>query len=195
VADFARENQTKLGELAKNRDALETRRLQQGAQDDKGDGAQRQLYAQAAAKKAAFDLAKDAMQQGRQAAVQAGRLGIDFAVEANNLRNQSRLALTAVRNVAGRNCLEIGGIWIDDRFDPKMAVVTVKAQSPAYFRILDRQPGMKDVYRLGNHVLWVTPNGTALVIDTTGGKEELSDEEIDSYFAVKKGTPGTSPPE
>jgi len=45
---------------------------------------------------------------------------------------------------------------------------------------------MKDVFRLGNHVLWVTPNKTALVIDTEDGKETLSDEEIDKLFVSGK---------
>ena len=32
---------------------------------------------------------------------------------------------------------------------------------------------MKDVFQLGNHLVWVTPNGTALVIDTSDGKDKL----------------------
>jgi hypothetical protein len=32
----------------------------------------------------------------------------------------------------------------------------------------------------------VTPNGTALVIDTNDGKDKLSDEEIDKLFVAKK---------
>ena len=111
---------------------------------------------------------------------------MDFAVEANNLRNQYRLTQTAARQILGRNCLEFGGVWIDDGFDPKMTTVTVKAQSPAYFRILERNPKLKEVFRLGNHLLWVTPNQTALVIDTTEGKVDLTDEEIDKLFEVAK---------
>jgi Ca-activated chloride channel family protein len=186
VTEFARENQSRPGELSKSRDAYEEKRLKQAADDkEKGDGV-RKFYAEAASKKEAFDLAKDALARRRQGEVQTGKLGVDLAVEANNLRSQSRLTPTAVRQVAGRNCMEVGGVWIDDGFDPKMATVTVKAQSPAYFRILERQPQIKDVYRLGNYLLWVTPNNTALVIDTTEGKEELTDAEIDQLFAAKK---------
>ncbi len=32
----------------------------------------------------------------------------------------------------------------------------------------------------------MTPNGTALVIDTNDGKEKLSDAEIDKLFVAKK---------
>ena len=41
---------------------------------------------------------------------------------------------TAVRSVCGRNCLEFGGVWIDEGFDAKMPTLAVKAQSDAYFR-------------------------------------------------------------
>jgi len=67
-----------------------------------------------------------------------------------------------------------------------MKAVTVKAQSNAYFRMLERQPKVKDVFLLGNYVVWVTPSGDVLVIDGKHGKEELSDKEIDALFVAKK---------
>jgi Ca-activated chloride channel family protein len=88
--------------------------------------------------------------------------------------------------VYSRNCLEIGGVWIDEGFDPKMTTLTVKAMSDAYFRILEKQPKIKEVFQLGNHLVWVAPSGTALIIDCTDGKEQLSDEEIDKLFVAKK---------
>ena len=63
--------------------------------------------------------------------------------------------------------------------------VSVKAQSDAYFQILAKQPQMKDVFKLGNHVLWIAPNGTALVIDSEDGKDRITDREIDMLFASK----------
>jgi len=62
----------------------------------------------------------------------------------------------------------------------------VKAQSDAYFHILERHAAVKDVYRLGNHLVWVSPSGTALVVDANDGKDKLSDEEIDKLFVVAK---------
>lgn len=186
VADFARANQAKPGDGGKARDGIEEKRIREAADDkDKGESG-RKVYADAASKKEAFDRAKGALEQRRQSEVQVGKLGVDLAVESNNLRNQSRLTQTAVRNVAGRNVLEIGGVWIDDGYDATMATLTVKAQSPAYFRILERQPKVKDVFRLGNHLLWVAPNRMALIIDTSEGKETLSDAEIDALFATAK---------
>ena len=66
-----------------------------------------------------------------------------------------------------------------------MKTLVVKAQSDAYFKILEKNPKMKDVYRLGNHLVFVCPNKTALVIDTTDGKETLKDDEIEALFTAK----------
>jgi Ca-activated chloride channel family protein len=90
-----------------------------------------------------------------------------------------------LKQVNGRNCMELGGVWIDEGFTAKMEAVTVKAQSNAYFKLLDKQPKLKEVFQLGNYVVWVTPNNTALVIDAGSGKEELSDAEIDKLFSKK----------
>jgi Ca-activated chloride channel family protein len=192
VADFARQLQ-KEGEVSKARGAFEDRRFagvpapDSKGGDDKGEAKdQGKVLQDAKEKKAAFDQARDALGRKQSLEVQAGKLGVDLSVQMNNLRNQTRLEYTAQRNIAGRNVMEIGGVWIDDGFDAKMPVVTVKAQSDAYFRILERHAKVKEVFQLGNHLVWVTPNGTALVIDTNDGKDKLSDEEIDKLFVVKK---------
>ena len=62
----------------------------------------------------------------------------------------------------------------------------MKAQSDAYFKILEMQPTMKDVFRLGNHLVFVTPSNTALVIDQNDGKDKLTDEEIATLFTLVK---------
>ncbi len=61
----------------------------------------------------------------------------------------------------------------------------VKAQSDAYFKLLERQPKLRDVFKLGNHLVWVAPSGTALVIDTSTGKDKLTDDEIAKLFAAR----------
>jgi Ca-activated chloride channel family protein len=182
VAEFARRVQAAPGNLPQSRDQLESERLRGGLAKD---GEDRKQLGEAIDRKIAFDEAKAALGRRAKLEVQAGKLGVDFAIEANNLKAQSRLTPTAQRKIVGRTCLEIGGIWIDDGYDAKMTTLTVKAQSPAYFRILERQPGMRELFRLGNYLLWVTPSQTALVIDTTQGKEDLTDAEIDALFRVR----------
>jgi len=117
---------------------------------------------------------------------QTGRLGVDLAQTSQDLRGQERLTQSANRKMNGRNCVEIGGVWVDDKYTAKTKTITVKAMSNAYFKILEKQPTMKDVFRTGNHLVWITPCGTALVIDTNDGVDELKDAEIDALFVSAK---------
>jgi Ca-activated chloride channel family protein len=183
VLDFARKTGGKPEELAESRARLADKDLASGGD---GKGKETDAVKGAREKKDAFDRALHALRRGARDEVQAGKLGVDLAVQMENLRSQSRLDMTALRNVAGRNCMELGGVWIDEGFEAKMTAVVVKAQSDAYFRMLELHPDLKDVFRLGNHVVWVTPSGTALVIDTSEGKERLSDAEINKLFAARK---------
>ena len=136
--------------------------------------------------KKALDQARRFFFENKLDAVQNGQFGVDFAIQNNELRVQTRLGRSASRHVQNRNVVEIGGVWIDDAFDPKMTAVTVKAMSNAYFRILERQPNIREVFQLGNHIVWVSPSGTALIIDQGDGREELPDGDIDRLFVAKK---------
>jgi Ca-activated chloride channel family protein len=120
--------------------------------------------------------------KGKKDGYQTGKLGVDLAEASKNLRDQNRVSLTANRQVNGRNVLEVGGVWIDDALKSDTKSITIKAQSDAYFRILELHPQIKDVYRLGNFVVWITPSGTALVIDQNDGKEKMDDKEIEALF-------------
>jgi Ca-activated chloride channel family protein len=118
--------------------------------------------------------------------VTTGKLGVDLSLQVNNLRNLTNMERSAIRNVAGRNCLEVGGVWIDEGFTAKTKAVVVKAHSDAYFKLLEKQPHLKKVFGLGNHLVWVAPSGTALVIDASHGKDKITDAEITELFAAKK---------
>jgi Ca-activated chloride channel family protein len=138
-------------------------------------------------KQKAYEDCCAALRQGNLAGVQAGRLGVDLSMQCGNLRTQCRVEQTAQRDLLGRACIEIGGIWIDMGYDAKKTkTVAVKAMSDAYFRLLEKHPELKEVFRMGNHLVWVTPSGTALLVDTCAGKETLTDDEIASLFTVKK---------
>lgn len=130
----------------------------------------------------AYNEAGKSLKKGAKDEVQSGKLGVDLSCDANNLRCQTRLTQTATRWIGTRNCMEVGGVWIDEIYEPKMQTVTVKAMSEAYFRILERHPSAKSVFQLGNHLVWVTPSGTALVVDTSAGNERMSDADIDRLF-------------
>ena len=195
VESFAKRVQRRAGDLAKNRgsyqeDAFEAIEELAEAETVRGRGATRlarseavqDRYKQARELKGALDLAQQNYRSGRLRENQINKQGVDLSVSTNALKWQNRLNPTAIRRVAGRNCIEFGGVWIDQDFSSKTPTCSVKAQSDAYFKILERHPEVRDVYKLGNHLVWITPNGTGLVIDTTDGKDELSDQEIDLLF-------------
>jgi Ca-activated chloride channel family protein len=190
VDDFARDLKKTPGELGDKRGRLEEAELRKEAdgKDGKGDKgkADRERLRRALDEKATFEEGQRALAGRDLNRVQAGKLGVDLSVLSANLRGQSQLSRTAVRQVHGRTCLEIGGVWIDEGFTDKMPTLVVKAQSDAYFQILQKQPKLKDVFRLGNYLVWVTPSGTALIIDTGKGKDKLTDEEIDKLFVARK---------
>ncbi len=199
LAEVAKEIQRHAGDLAGNRgrfqdeafDKIEamaqSRPSDDGSEDRKSTAniQARQKFSEAKNLKSTLDLARGNYQSGQYRWNQINKLGVDLSLCTNNLKCQSKLEATAICNVANRNCMEFGGVWIDEDFSANTKTLAVKAQSDAYFRILERQPQMKDVFRLGNHVVWIAPNGMGLVIDTTDGNEQMSDNEIDSLFASR----------
>jgi Ca-activated chloride channel family protein len=186
VASYAQDVNGAPGGQTAGRGGFEGSKYAKVPMETPADDAETKSLQQTREKLDAYRQAKDALAKRKQNEVQAGKLGVDLAVQMNNLRNQSQMEFTALRQVSGRNCLEVGGVWIDEGFTPKTSYVTVKAQSDAYFRILELQPKVKDVFRLGNYLVWMTPSGTALIVDAGEGKEKLSDEEINKLFVAKK---------
>ncbi len=184
LAEVAREVQQRKEDFASNRAKFEDARfakLPSSANGDKALGAMIMAREQKEANVAALR----ALQSGSLAKVQVDRLGVQLSVFGNQLKNQNQIQPTALRQAAGRNLQEIGGIWIDDGFSAKAPIVTIRAMSNAYFRLLEKQPKLREAFQLSNHLVWMTPSGTALVIDEADGKDDLSDAEIDALFRVR----------
>jgi Ca-activated chloride channel family protein len=184
VDDFARDVKGPGGTFIDTRKKLQEEQLHKEA-ESKAEGVEKAAR-EALELKSVSETTYSALRGGDLNAVQSGKLGVDMSLYSAQLRGQHRLSRTAVRQVWGRNCMEIGGVWIDEGFTAKTPTLIVKAQSDAYFKLLQRQPKLKEVFKLGNYLLWVAPSGTALVIDTTKGKDRLGDAEIDQLFVVKK---------
>lgn len=185
IADLAKDAQRVKGELKENRDRLNDAIFKSAGATSINSPQALAGFREAGERRANLEEAKKALAEQRLERVQGGKLGVELSIDSNALRNQSRLTISAVKNVAGRNCLEYGGVWIDEDFEAKTPTVVVKAQSDAYFRLLERQPRLRDVLKLGNAIVWVTPSGAALVIDPNDGKETLGDAEIDNLFKLK----------
>jgi Ca-activated chloride channel family protein len=120
-----------------------------------------------------------------QSDLSTGKTGVDLAIQLKALRSTDQLAPSQSKQAAGRRCVELGGVWVDAALTSGAPQVKVKALSAAYFRMLERHPELKEVFALGSRVVWMTPSGTALVIDAAGA-ETLSDDEIDKLFSAKK---------
>src|SRR5262249_44960246 len=130
----------------------------------------------------AYRDAEKELRTGRLDNVQNGKLAVDLSCDAAYLRTQSQVSATAQRWLGRRTCLEVGGVGIDEASEGDMKTVTVKAMSPAYFRILERHPEAKKVFSVGNHLVWVTPSRTALIVDMSSGAESMADTAIDALF-------------
>jgi Ca-activated chloride channel family protein len=186
VTAFVKMNQAKAGDGAANRGfwaEKELSKLPAGiAKDDK---LLRQLQ-EARNSYAANKNAKGELKKHNLESVQAGTYGVQLSCDSDRLRNCNQLTQSAQRWIGNRNCLEIGGIWIDETYEAKMKVVEVKAMSNCYFRILERHPSVRKVFQMGNHLVWVTPSNTALVLDQSHGQDEMSDADIDRLFVAAK---------
>lgn len=186
VEDLAKDAQQTKGDLSQNRDRLNDTYFKMAPGTGAAGPGLGTVLREASEKRANFEDARKALANQHLEQVQSGKLGVELSLDSNQLRTQSRLTISAVKNVAGRNCLEYGGVWIDEDFDAKTPTLVVKAQSDAYFRLLERQPQLRDVLKLGNAIVWLTPSRQALVIDPNEGKETLGDAEIDELFKMKK---------
>lgn len=129
-----------------------------------------------------YDEAKKQLNENNFRQTQQGKLGVDLSQQLNDMKNQTQQSQRAQRVANSRNCIELNGVWIDDQYKKDTPTLKIKTMSNAYFKILEKQPKMKEVFALSQNVVWITPNGTALVIDPNDGKEELTDEEIAKLY-------------
>jgi Ca-activated chloride channel family protein len=186
VTDFIKEAQTKAGEAAQSRGDFADKTLKDLPKDAKADEKLLGALNEARDRFQAYRQAQSELQKGQLSNVQSGALGVHLSVASDGLRNASCQQQNAQRWIGTRNCLEVGGVWIDEAYEAKMKTVTVKAHSNAYFRIVERHPEARKVFTMGNYLVWVTPSGTALVIDAMNGQEQMPDAEIDALFVARK---------
>ena len=117
----------------------------------------------------------------------SGKAAIDLAQRLADLKKTAGGVeeAQAVRAIAGQRFRKIEDVWVDDRFDPSARVLNLQFLGAAYFRLLERHPELKEILALGDRVVWVSPSGTVLVIDTTGG-DQVADAILDGLFAPAK---------
>jgi Ca-activated chloride channel family protein len=111
---------------------------------------------------------------------QSGKEGVDLAMQLRALKSDER-ASTKSRQVGGKSFAEVNGVWTDLGLKSEAKTVKVKVMSDAYFALLKKHPELKEVFQLGQRIVWVTPSGTVLVVGDDGS-DKMTDDEIESLF-------------
>ena len=90
----------------------------------------------------------------------------------------------APRTIAGRRFRKVGDAWVDQGFTSSTPTLRLRILGTAYFRLLDRHPELGPVFALGKRITWVSPNGTAVIIDAQG-REDADQASLDRLFGHK----------
>ncbi len=112
----------------------------------------------------------------------SGKEAIDLAQRLAELKTSVRAeASNSQRTVAGRRFRKVGEAWVDQAFKTSTPTLRLRVLGQAYFRLLARHPGLGPVFALGGRVTWVSPSGTALVVDKQG-QDDVTDAILDRLF-------------
>ncbi len=99
----------------------------------------------------------------------SGKEAIDLAERVADLKTGARAERsTTERTIAGRRFRKVGDAWVDQTFKSSMPTLRLRVLGQAYFQLLAAHPELSAIFALGNRVTWVTPSGTALIIDKQG---------------------------
>lgn len=182
VLEFARESQEAPGQILQRRNVQVEQILKQQEQAGGALGADARKKMDEISD---LNRARTALLRNEKAEFQGGKLGVDLSVQNQNFKQHHLPANSPVQAFGGKNLVESGGVWVDEAFTPKMPVLIIKAQSEAYFQMLDAHPELAQLLSISNHLVWVGPSGKALVIDASQGSEKVSSQEIESLFLKK----------
>jgi Ca-activated chloride channel homolog len=118
------------------------------------------------------------------AAAQAssGKEAVDLAQGLADLKMGARAETSAgPRTIAGRRFRKAGDAWVDQGFTSSTPTLRLRVMGKAYFRLLDSHPELRLIFALGNRITWVSPSGTALIIDTQG-RDDADQASLDRLF-------------
>ena len=120
------------------------------------------------------------------AATMGAKEAIDLAQRLSDLKTAGRAeGSDTVRTLDGRRFRKVDAAWVDERFEPSSPTLKLRFLGKAYFRLLERHPELKAILALGDRITWVSPSGTALIIDKQG-KADVPDAVLDRLFTAPK---------
>jgi Ca-activated chloride channel family protein len=89
--------------------------------------------------------------------------------------------ITGRATALGRAFVWKKGVWTDSQWKAGIEPVKIKYLSDAYFRLLEKDLDLKEVFALGENVLVVLKSGKAILISAEG-KDKLTDAELNGLF-------------
>lgn len=123
----------------------------------------------------------------------SGKEAVDLAERVAELKTGVRAeASTSERTVDGRQFRKVGEAWIDQTFKSSMPILRVRLLGKAYFQLLAEHPELGAIFALGIRVTWVSPSGTALIVDKQG-QDKPADAVLKRLFEVPAGRSSKSP--
>ncbi len=123
----------------------------------------------------------------------SGKEAVDLAERVAELKTGSRPdAVTTERTVAGRRFRKVAEAWIDETFKSSMPTLRLRVLGKAYFQLLAEHPELSAIFALGSRVTWVSPSGTALIVDKQG-QDKPSDAVLSRLFERPKARSAIAP--
>jgi Ca-activated chloride channel family protein len=138
------------------------------------------------AKKAAEDkyqLAKALKQDSGKEAVDASEQLSEMKDKQVAESQDERKLLTGTAKALGRKFELRDGVWTDTSWKKENEPVKVKYLGDAYFKLLEREPDLKEAFALGEQVLVVLKSGKAVLV-TKEGKKDFTDKELDALLML-----------
>jgi len=107
---------------------------------------------------------------------ESGERAVEVAKSISELKLAERAEGLAVKKVGERTFEYVQGFWVDRAYKAGMPTVEVQYLSEAYFKILEAEPQLKDVFVLGEKLVIVVGR-KALVIQNEG-RARMTDKEV-----------------
>jgi hypothetical protein len=120
-----------------------------------------------------------------EAGATSGAAAIDLSQRLAELKTEARAqASSTLRTVASRRFRKLGDAWVDEGYKPGIPSIRVRVLGAAYFWLLARRPELGRIFALGEHVTWVSPSGTAIIV-SKDGPNEIDHATLDRLFTKK----------
>lgn len=119
----------------------------------------------------------------RRLQLNSGEEAVDTAQALSQLKLADQDMVGDVRTIGEKTFVNYAGIWVDHAYDAEKHkdLFSIQYLSKAYFQLIEKDPRHKEILALGERVVWISPTGRAIAIDSKG-KETLTEKEFSNLF-------------